>query len=178
VNWIVRDVFSLDHLESDLSLFAFEKRKLMLNLKRVGETTINPFPEWPLLRRFQINGREKFEILLRKQSSILREELHAMRNDVHHHDEHVTQTLAVLYAHFFDYIDAPDLSGVEDGDAHLVRVKQIYEREMIEGLRKQFPPLTRKRLREVIEGAYQAVAAGKLMYDKLLTYFQKEDTGE
>jgi hypothetical protein len=104
----------------------------MLKLSRVGKSGINPFPAWPSLRRFEVSDKEKLRALLEAPSQTLRAELAALRTrDADAHAAHVMSNLCVLYAFYFDYIDAPDLTGVEDGEAHLVRVKKILEDEMV-----------------------------------------------
>lgn len=103
----------------------------MLKIKRVGETVINPFPVWPPLNNFDLKKKSELVELLAIPSGQLRHELISLRSRKDLHAERIMNSLGILYAHFYNYQDAPDLSGIDDGEAHLVRVKRIMEEEMI-----------------------------------------------
>lgn len=80
--------------------------------------------------------------------------------------------------HFEQILRGMDRLGIEDHDRRVYfdahyKIDQHHRLEMIEGLRQQVPALSQARLRDVILGAHQAIAAGKKMYDELLAHFSK-----
>lgn len=103
----------------------------MLKLNRVGQTEIRPFPTWPPVLAFDWSEEGDLGEFLRLPSDQLRQRLLDLREDEERHANAVVRPLGALYAHFYGYPDAPDLADVEDGEAHIVRVKRILEEEMI-----------------------------------------------
>jgi hypothetical protein len=52
-------------------------------------------------------------------------------------------------------------------------IDPFHAAEMLSGIRKMKPQLEKKELKEIVSGAYQAVAAGSVMYDELEKYFNE-----
>lgn len=85
--------------------------------------------------------------------------------------------------HFERILRGMDRVGIHDEDRRIYfdahfKIDQHHRLEMIEGLRRQVPALGRRRLREVLEGAYQAIRAGEVMYDGLLAHFRAGETAK
>lgn len=112
----------------------------MLKLRRVGITDINPFPVWPPF--VSAESDPELKALLATPSADIRLELEGLRGDRERHAHRVMLPLGALYAHYYGYRDAPDISGVEDGHAQVMRVKRILEDEMIARIFAFSPPDT------------------------------------
>lgn len=114
----------------------------MLKLRRVGNTDINPFPVWPPLPVIDNNSDKDFIELLKAPSDVIAQELDLFRGTPAELAKRVMLPLSHLYAHFYNYQDAPDISTLDDGHAQVVRVKRILEEEMIDTIFKFVPPDT------------------------------------
>jgi hypothetical protein len=114
----------------------------MLKLDRVGQTAIEPFPVWPPVHQFRWESEPLLRLFLEKPSEAIRIRLADLRNDGERHGETVMRPLSSLYAHFYAYRDAPDLSGNSSSEFDLIRVKHILEREMIDHVFRLDVPVT------------------------------------
>jgi hypothetical protein len=103
----------------------------MLKLKSVGETAITPFPHWPPVHKFDWKSEERLKRHFSRSSGDLKTFLVSLRGDEEKHACEVIYPLGSLYAHYFGYPDAPDLSDIAEGESEVVRVKRILEDEMI-----------------------------------------------
>ena len=114
----------------------------MLKLQRVGNTDIKPFPIWPPLPPTEKRVDDNLMKLLNTPSDLIRQDLE--RSCAHSEElaKKIMLPLAHLYAHFFGYQDAPDISSMEEGHAQIVRVKRILEDEMVARIFEFNPPDT------------------------------------
>ena len=114
----------------------------MLKLRRIGSTEIKPFPVWPPLPPKRQRADIDLIKLLNTPSNLIFQKLEESRAHPEEFDKKVMLLLACIYAHFFGYQDAPDISSIEEGHAHIIRVKQILEDEMVTHIFEFKPPDT------------------------------------
>lgn len=114
----------------------------MLKIRRIGSTEIMPFPVWPPLPPNEQRTDIDLVKLLNTPSDLILQELEESRAHSEELAKKVMLPLAHLYAHFFDYQDAPDISSIKEGHAQIIRVKRILEDEMVAHIFKFSPPDT------------------------------------
>ena len=116
----------------------------MLKIRKIGETTVGPFPIWPPVRRFNWEDEQELRYWLRLDDEALDRRLMMLRSeDPEKHAETVVRHLATIYAQYYGYDDAPVHAGTDLAtEARLVYLKLVFEREMVRHVFGFTPPDT------------------------------------
>src|SRR5690242_13128499 len=116
----------------------------MLKIRKIGETTVEPFPAWPPVRQFNWENERELRYWLGLDDAALDRCLMKLRaEDPEKHAETVVRHLATIYAQYYGYDDAPAHAGANPAtEARLVYLKLVFEREMVRHVFGFTPPDT------------------------------------